>query len=269
MGDVSNAAAFLFMLLGIVLYNVSPSSVPIKYVLSFGLFSFAGGITNWLAIKMLFDKIPFLYGSGVIPRQFVVIRETVKNTIMKTFFDSDYLEDYINDRAKGMLADFDLSNRIKDGLNKPEFGKSNLYHHDIIAFTAATSLTLVPSDAKLAKKLTEMSEQPEGMLIATMIQMFGSVDMLVPVVKPLITGFADEFSSQFTENFDIKEFVTVEKIRNELDKLMTEKLKQLTPEVVKALMEQVIREHLSWLIVWGNVFGGLLGVVSQAFGYGA
>ena len=35
-----------------------------------GLFSLSGGITNWLAIHMLFEKVPFLYGSGVIPERF-------------------------------------------------------------------------------------------------------------------------------------------------------------------------------------------------------
>jgi len=99
--------------------------------------------------------------------------------------------------------------------------------------------------------------------------MFGGVPLLVPVIKPLIVGFADEFASQVTDNFDITAFVSVEKVREELDKLMTEKLLLLTPETVKTLMEEVIRSHLSWLIVWGNVFGGMLGVVSQMFGYGA
>ena len=35
-----------------------------------GLFSLAGGVTNWLAVYMLFDKIPLIYGSGVIPNRF-------------------------------------------------------------------------------------------------------------------------------------------------------------------------------------------------------
>ena len=34
------------------------------------------------------------------------------------------------------------------------------------------------------------------------------------------------------------------------------------------LIEDVIREHLGWLIVWGNVFGGTIGLVAQAAGYG-
>ena len=35
----------------------------------------------------------------------------------------------------------------------------------------------------------------------------------------------------------------------------------------KALMEEVIRKHLGWLIVWGNVFGGFIGLVSLLVGY--
>ena len=114
-----------------------------------------------------------------------------------------------------------------------------------------------------------MSEKPEGMLIQTMSQMFGGIPLLVPVIKPLIIGFADEFADSLTDNFDISQFVSIEKVRLEIDGLMTEKLKMLTPEKVKTLMEEVIREHLGWLIVWGNVFGGGLGVISQMAGYGA
>jgi len=28
-----------------------------------------------------------------------------------------------------------------------------------------------------------------------------------------------------------------------------------------------MKAHLGWLVVWGNVFGGLIGVVSEAVGY--
>ena len=244
-GDWSNLIAFLLMLSGIICVQIDSGNFFFRYLLSFGLFGFAGGITNWLAVKMLFDKIPFLYGSGVIPRQFKVIREEVKKTIMKTFFDSEYLESYINDRAKGLMGELKLGDRIKAGMEKPEFDKT------------------------LIDKLTEMSAKPEGMLIQTMAQMFGGVPMLVPVIKPLILGFADEFASSFTDNFDVQEFVKVDKIREELDKLMSQKLLLLTPQLVKALMEEVIREHLSWLIIWGNLFGGLLGIISQILGYGA
>jgi len=44
-------------------------------------------------------------------------------------------------------------------------------------------------------------------------------------------------------------------------------LEELTPERVKEMMEEVIREHLGWLIVWGNVFGALIGLSARALGY--
>lgn len=34
------------------------------FFLSCGIFAFAGGFTNWLAIFMLFNRIPWIYGSG-------------------------------------------------------------------------------------------------------------------------------------------------------------------------------------------------------------
>ena len=33
------------------------------------------------------------------------------------------------------------------------------------------------------------------------------------------------------------------------------------------LLEEVIRTHLGWLIVWGNVFGALIGLLSTMAGY--
>ena len=144
-----------------------------------------------------------------------------------------------------MIGSLDLGERIKSGMNKPDF------------------------DGKLVEKLTAISEKPEGMLIQTMAGMFGGIPMMVPVIKPLILGLADEFANSVTENFDIADYITVEKIRTEIDELMTTKLQLLTPEIVKKLMEEVIRTHLGWLIVWGNVFGGLIGILSQMLGYGS
>ena len=46
--------------------------------------------------------------------------------------------------------------------------------------------------------------------------------------------------------------------------MMTAKLKMLTPDMVKRLMEDVMRKHLSWLVIWGNVFGALIGVICAA-----
>ena len=91
---------------------------------------------------------------------------------------------------------------------------------------------------------------------------------MVPQLKPIIIALGDAVANELTSGgFDITQFITIDKIKSELDSLMEDKLQELTPEIVKELLERVIREHLSWLVIWGNVFGGLIGIVSTIFGY--
>ena len=245
-GSVSNYLTFGVLVISMILYTVVGKVQPIPYVLSFGLFGFAGGFTNWLAVKMLFDKIPFLYGSGVIPRQFKEIRETVKSTIMATFFDEQYLGTYLNDRSKGLLDKIDLEGRIKKIVDDPS------------------------TEELMAQKLQEMAATPQGAFLAMVPVMMPGMTMrsIAAMMKPALAGFATEMATKMKGSFDITEFVSVDNVRDEIDELMTEKLKELTPPIVKKLMEDVIRDHLGWLIIWGNVFGGLLGIISQAVGYG-
>ena len=70
-----------------------------------------------------------------------------------------------------------------------------------------------------------------------------------------------------SQALNLDALLNAETLHGEIDGLMTEKLQELTPEKVKELMEDVIRTHLGWLVVWGNVFGSLIGLASVALGY--
>jgi uncharacterized membrane protein YheB (UPF0754 family) len=244
-GEASCIFTFVVMVIGVFLTESSlTKNATYDYVLAFGLFGFAGGSTNWLAVKMLFDRVPFLIGSGVIPRQFKGIRQSVKDTIMTGFFDEQYMEQYLRKRSATMMKDLDLAKMITDFMAKPEF------------------------DELLTEKLTAMAAKPEGMMINTMAPMFGGVAGMVPIIKPILQAIGKEVGEELARTFDPLEVITVSKIRTELDALMTEKLQQLTPQMVKKLLENVIRRHLGWLVVWGNIFGALIGVISKVVGYG-
>ncbi|HRE32290.1 MAG TPA: DUF445 family protein [Candidatus Berkiella sp.] len=56
---------------------------------SIGCYALSGALTNWLAIYMLFEKVPFLYGSGVIPEQFESFKAGIRNLIMQEFFTQE------------------------------------------------------------------------------------------------------------------------------------------------------------------------------------
>jgi len=62
------------------------STGPIKEVLlAVGLFSLAGGVTNWLAIHMLFERVPGLYGSGVVVARFEEFKDGIHDLVMQQF----------------------------------------------------------------------------------------------------------------------------------------------------------------------------------------
>ncbi|MDD4855931.1 MAG: DUF445 domain-containing protein, partial [Sulfuricurvum sp.] len=37
---------------------------------------------------------------------------------------------------------------------------------------------------------------------------------------------------------------------------------ELTPMMIKEMLHGLMKEHLGWLVVWGGVFGGAIGIVS-------
>jgi uncharacterized membrane protein YheB (UPF0754 family) len=68
-----------------------------EQILTAGLFALSGSITNWLAVHMLFEKVPFLYGSGIIVRRFEDFKLGIKNLIIEEFFKKESLENLIKD----------------------------------------------------------------------------------------------------------------------------------------------------------------------------
>ncbi len=227
-GNVSNLISFALLVAG--LWGRVEDVAGSEWVLAVGLFGFAGGATNWLAVKMLFDRVPLLYGSGVIPARFRAIREAVKDAIMRYFFDEEYLERFFAER----MAGDDVGEKVQKVLASDEV------------------------DAIIDRKLDELAESPQGM----MLQLVGT-QTVKPLVKQFVIGFGSEIAPLLADEAGID----VSTMRQQVDGLLETKLEELTPDRVKEMMEEVIREHLGWLIIWGNVFGGTIGLLSKALGY--
>lgn len=83
----------------------------------------------------------------------------------------------------------------------------------------------------------------------------------------MLRGFAEELVERL-KKINASEVVEIEKIHAQVDQFLSEKVLLITPELVKKMMEDVMRTHLGMLVVWGNIFGGLIGVASKLAGYG-
>lgn len=220
---VTNIISAALFIVGLLL----PESELRPYVVNAGLFSLSGALTNWLAVHMLFEKVPGLYGSGVIIARFQEFKSGIHTLVMENFFTEENFKQF-TDAA------------LHQGLS-PEMID-----------------TMVDLDQVFAGFLDVIGKSKFGSMLA----LVGGVKALEPLREP----FKIEFSARFAkiiEDLDLtKSDLHFDKFRPTVENLVRGKLDQLKPQEVKNILEKIIREHLGWLVVWGGVFGGIIGMVA-------
>lgn len=211
---------------------------PLLY--SAGLFALAGALTNALAVHMLFEKVPGLYGSGVISSRFAEFKLGIKTLIMEQFFTEQNIERFLK-ADNGIQPDLHLA---------PVIDK----------------LDLNPLFDALVKSIEESS-------LGGMLNMVGGVQVLQPLREP----FIDKAKTKLEEMTREEAFVSLLReeleqpdvmmqMSNQVEQVVQQRLDELTPELVKQIISQMIRQHLGWLVVWGGVFGGLIGLLASLSG---
>jgi hypothetical protein len=84
---ITNTAA-----LALVAASFALSDTLSQLFLFTGLFALSGALTNQLAIHMLFERVPLLYGSGIIPARFESFKSAIKEMMMRQFFTREKLD---------------------------------------------------------------------------------------------------------------------------------------------------------------------------------
>lgn len=257
-GTVSNILSALVLTVGWILSNQEIPGGAL--LLSTGLFAFSGGITNALAVKMLFDRIPGLVGSGVILDRFDEIRVEIKRLILDNFFSEEYIRAFV-ERNRGTLdwaqyLDFEEARRTV----VERFVEKNWDR-----FLSPESLRPL-----IRGQVDRLLSSPVGSLL----QMVGR-STVENIVHNFVQAFAVEMKAKVLDAARTYEFdpgslgvgvhtdAIIEDVRGKVDELLEERLQAMHPEDVKRMMEDVMRNHLGWLVVWGNVFGGLIGIVAH------
>ncbi len=203
------------------------------YLYYIGLFALSGAITNQIAIHMLFEKVPFLYGSGIIALKFEEFKKSIKELVMNQFFTKRQLD---------------------------KFFQSEETKIDISPIIDSTDFT--PAYEVLKTSVMESS-------FGGMLSMFGGEKAL----EPLKSSFIKRLKSSVVAITKTKAFNNVleqsllnstvsDDLVKKIEKLVDDRLNELTPIMVKEIIKNMIKEHLSWLVLWGGVFGGLLGFIS-------
>jgi uncharacterized membrane protein YheB (UPF0754 family) len=218
---ITNLISILIILIGFLYRD------DFSFILLVGVFALSGSITNWLAIHMLFDKIPFLYGSGVILDRFDDIKLGIKNLILKELFSAEQIDKFILDnkeKASGSIIEKIDFDRVFVGL----------------------------------------VESIEGSQLGGMLAMIGGRKALEPLKEPFVKKLKVIIEDFIKDNSGNNN--STGELLLKIEKILDSRLGDLSPNDVKIIIQKMIREHLGWLIVWGGFFGGLLGLVFSPVG---
>ena len=200
-----------------------------SFILMTGVFALSGSVTNWIAVHMLFEKIPFLYGSGVILERFEEIKLGIKNLILKELFTETQINNFLLENK---------NNSSETIIEKIDFDK--------------VFIGLV--------------EAIEGSQLGGMLAMVGGRKALDPLKEPFTQKLKIIIDDFLTENSSSDNGSNATSLLSKIENILDARLADLSPEDIKSIVQRMIKEHLGWLVVWGGFFGGLLGLILSPVG---
>lgn len=228
---LTNLVALIIVITGLLL--------PTQYqdiILNTGLFALSGAFTNWLAVHMLFEKVPGFYGSGVIPARFEEFKDGIKTLIMEQFFTASNIEQFLSSSLSAN-GDEEHESFVKKMTEKVDFSAA---YDSLVDVIMASSF-------------------------AGMLSMLGGAEALNPLREPFITKMRD-FLNKMADDKDFLQQMkqsTTDNLLVKVEGIVEKRLDELTPELVKEIIQQMIKKHLGWLVVWGGVIGGLIGLIAS------
>ncbi|QHJ12763.1 hypothetical protein FX988_03021 [Paraglaciecola mesophila] len=224
---LTNLVALLLLVLGLVLENMMVTTI--------GVFALSGAVTNWLAVHMLFEKVPLLYGSGVIPQRFEEFKAGIRELMMTQFFTEQNINRFLTSGNQQIKLDL---------------------------VPVLEKVDLEPTFDSLVEVINASS-------FGSMLGMFGGAEALTPLKQPFVEKmkislieisqderFLETLSSQ------LEQPNVMQDVQQKIESIVEQRLDELTPKMVKDIIQAMIKKHLGWLVVWGGVFGGLIGLIS-------
>ena len=226
---LSNLAALLITLAGFLLPGTTG-----ELVLSTGLYALSGGITNWLAIHMLFEKVPGFYGSGVIPARFNEFKSAIHQMIMEQFFNPANVQHFFSQSAGENVTNQRFTDTV---ISKIDFN---------LAFEELVDVILKSS-------------------FGSMLGMLGGAKVLDGLRLPFVNRMQEFLHKVVQDEAVLAELgkQTADSLLVKVEAIVNKRLEELTPQMVKEIIQLMIHKHLGWLVLWGAVLGALMGLIVE------
>ena len=238
------------------------------------LTGFVGGFTNTIAIRMLFEKVWYLPGSGVLLAKREAIILSLADTMEAHILNPDLLAAWFEDLdvealktrmlhgANAVLDEMreDLAASVDSPKRRAQV-RAALEQQGGFWARMADTLGIMTYEDVSRKLLTGIAREVrafriEAGMIDAMLEKLGSLEaFLLEPGNPLVVkhyGRQESVAQLAFEEMDVK-------------RLVVERLSSYDASQIRDIISDNIREHLAWLEVFGVLLGLAFGAAAQGW----
>jgi uncharacterized membrane-anchored protein YjiN (DUF445 family) len=239
-----------------------------------------GGLCDYIALRMIFERKWYLPGSGVLPRNRAKLINGIASTIEKEWLTPQMIGDRLNrmdlvGRLGTALEEVDMAeflsqpafdrllNRAATYFEAPEvvdrietFLRQNLPNSWRRIYSALNRIGVRSISSWIAEnlrtRLPQLRSDPE---------LVGALEAAAHEIGQQLhdpESPAHELASRIIDRFVEKAVATS---RGQITEMVKENLMKLDDEKIRIQIESKTRQHLDWIRVNGGIFGAIFGTM--------
>jgi uncharacterized membrane-anchored protein YjiN (DUF445 family) len=279
-GDLTLAFSALVYVIAWAALRFTPWHSTAEMFVAIAEAALIGGLCDYIALRMIFERKWYLPGSGVLPRNRIKLINGIASTIEKEWLTPAMIGDRLNrmnlvGRLGTALEEVDLAeflatpafdrllNRAAMYFEAPEvvdrletFLRKALPNSYRRIYGALNRIGVKSISSQVASnlrtRLPQLRNDPE--LMATLESAVHEIgQQLHNPESP-----AHELASRVIDTFVSR---AVETSRGQIAEMVKENLAKLDDEKIRYQIESKTRQHLDWIRVNGGIFGAIFGLM--------
>jgi uncharacterized membrane-anchored protein YjiN (DUF445 family) len=279
-GDLTLAFSALVYLASLAALMFTHWKTSSEIAVSMAEAALIGGLCDYIALKMIFERRWYLPNSGVLPRNRAKLVDGIAATIEKEWLTPEmigrklsqmdlvgrlgtYLQELKLNDVLGQAGLERILSQAIEYLESPEqrerleavlkrmLPKTVTRIYAVMNRLGAQSIGARIA-ANLRKRLPELQNDPELRdTLESAIHEFG-----IQLHDP--DSYANQFAQRMIDNLVRR---TVESSRGQITQMVRENLAKLSDDQIRIQIESKTRTHLDWIRVNGGLFGAFFGLL--------
>jgi uncharacterized membrane-anchored protein YjiN (DUF445 family) len=279
-GDLTLAFSALVYLVAWAVLRLTPWHTTAEMVVAIAEAALIGGLCDYIALKMIFERRWYLPGSGVLPRNREKLINGISSTIEKEWLTPQMIGDKLNQmNLVGRLGSALEEVNVDEFLAQPAFdrllNRAAMYFEapEVVDRLEAFLRKALPNSWRRVYSalnrvgLKSISSQFASNLRSRLPQLRNDKELMATLESAVHEvgqqlhdpeSSAHELASRIIDTFVSR---AVETSRGQIGEMVRENLNKLDDERIRFQIESKTRTHLDWIRVNGGLFGAFFGLL--------